>query len=172
MRRTSRLLLFVPFVIAIAATACLEAAPFVPNIEDVSFDPSLGVDLAASTKTASGLYYRDITVGGGTLVRSDSGGDTISIFYTGYLRSGESFDTNVDGTLFTFVTGPNSVSGQLSVIAGMDEGVRGMRAGGTRQLIIPPDLGYGGIRNGSIPPNSILIFDVEAVTVKTSAAAP
>jgi len=151
---------------AIAVTACLEAPPFVPKIEDVNFAASLGVDLGASTKTESGLYYRDLIVGAGTLVRSDSGGDTVSIRYTGYLRSGHEFDTNVGGSLLTFVTGASTV------IDGMDEGVRGMRAGGTRQLIIPPKLGYGSIPNGAIPANSILIFTVEAVTVKTSAAAP
>jgi len=163
MRRSSQLLLFIAVLVV---TACLEASPFVPKIEDVSYAPSLGVDLTASIKTANGVYYRDITVGGGTLVRSDSGGDTLSITYTGYLRDGTAFDTNVGGTLFTFITG------SPDVIGGMDEGVRGMRQGGTRQIIIPPALGYGGVRYGSIPPHSILIFTVEAVTVKTSAAAP
>ena len=163
MNRSRQLLVLVA---AIVATACLEAAPFVPKIEDVSFAASLGVDLSASTKTASGLYYREITIGGGTRVRSDSGRDTVSIRYTGYLRSGESFDSNVGGPLLTFITGAGTV------IEGMDEGVRGMREGGTRQLIIPPALGYGGSRNGTIPANSILIFTVEMVNVKTSVAVP
>ncbi len=163
MRRSSHLLILLAVLVV---TACLDASPFVPKIENVSYAPSLGVDLAASTKTANGVYYRDITVGGGTLVRSDSGGDTLSIRYTGYLRDGTVFDTNVGGSLFTFITGADNV------IDGMDEGVRGMRQGGTRQIIIPPALGYGGVRYGTIPPNSILIFNVEAVTVKTSAAAP
>jgi FKBP-type peptidyl-prolyl cis-trans isomerase len=163
MRRSSQLLLFVAVLVG---TACLDAGPFVPKIENVSFAPSLGVDLAASVKTANGVYYRDITVGGGTLVRSDSGGDTLSIWYTGYLRDGTTIDSNIGLALWEFITG------SPLVIEGMDEGVRGMRQGGTRQIIIPPALGYGGVRYGAIPPNSILIFTVEAVTVKTSAAAP
>lgn len=163
MRRSNQLLLF---LVVLVVTACLEASPFVPEIETVSFAPSLGVDLDASTKTANGVYFRDITVGGGTLVRADSGGDTLAVWYTGYLRDGAAFDTNVGGSLFTFITGADNV------IDGMDEGVRGMRQGGTRQIIIPPALGYGGVRYGTIPPHSILIFTVEAVTVKTSAAVP
>lgn len=153
-------------VAATVVTACLEASPFVPKIEEVNFAPSLGVDLAASTKTESGLYYRDIVVGAGTLVRADSGGDTVSIRYTGYLRSGVQVATNVGGDLWTIVTGTGAA------IEGMDEGVRGMKQGGTRQLIIPPALGYGGIPNGTIPANSILIFTVEMVNVRTSVAAP
>lgn len=124
------------------------------------------MNLTASTRTASGLYYRDITVGSGLLVRSDSGGDTLAIRYTGYLRDGNEFDSNVGGVLFTFITGA------ALVIDGMDEGVRGMREGGTRQLIIPPALGYRGVPQSTIPAYSILIFNVELVDVKSSVAAP
>jgi FKBP-type peptidyl-prolyl cis-trans isomerase len=106
------------------------------------------VNLAASTKTASGLYYRDITVGVGALVPATSGA-SVTTTYAGYLRNGTQFDA---GNLPAFTTGTGAV------IDGYDEGVRGMRVGGQRQLIIPPALGYGSRGSGSIPGNSILVF--------------
>ena len=122
------------------------------SIEETTFAPGLGVDLAASTKTASGLYYRDIAVGGGTAVAN---GKTIAIHYTGYFTNGSIFDINqAPETPFSFTVGNHAV------IAGFDEGVVGMNVGGTRQLIIPADLAYGAAGNSIIPPNSILVFTV------------
>lgn len=151
------------FAVVILA-ACLEASPFVPKIDEVGYDPSLGVDLAASTELPSGLWYRDITVGSGPVVRTDSGGDTVRVRYKGYLRNAFRFDSN---------TGPGEpvlsfVTGNGSVIDGFDEGVRGMMLGGVRQLIVPPSLGYGNEANGTIPANSILIFRVEIVDLDTA----
>lgn len=151
-----------PLLIAVlfTAIACLEAAPFVPRIEDVSFAPQLGVDLDASTKTASGLYYRDIVVGDGATVRTEESGDTVAVRYTGWLRSGVQFDSNTGAANpFTFVTGSGMV------IAGFDEGARGMRVNGQRQLIIPPSLGYGASGSGGIPGNSILVFNITLTRV-------
>lgn len=151
-----------PLLIAVlfTAAACLEASPFVPNIEDVNFAPELGVNLAASTKTSSGLYYRDISVGDGATVRTAESGDTTAVRYTGYFRSGVQFDSNLGAANpLTFVTG----TGQ--VIAGFDEGVRGMRVNGVRQLIIPPNLGYGAAGTAGIPGNSILVFTITLTRV-------
>lgn len=145
---------------AVLLTACLEARPFVPKIEDANFAPELGVDLAASTKTSSGLYYRDITVGDGATVRTDASGDTVEVRYTGWLRNGVEFDSNNDAPdPLLFVTGANNL------ISGFAEGVRGMRANGIRQLIIPPALGYGSIAQPDIPANSILVFTVTLTRV-------
>lgn len=142
------------FAVAVLATSCLEGKLFVPDIENVYFEPSLGVDLEASTKTASGLYYRDIIVGAGTEVLQVQG-DSIGVRYRGYLRNGVSFDSNTTAALpLRFRTG------NKAVIAGFDEGVRGMKVGGRRQLIIPPGLGYGSQGTAAIPSNSILVFDV------------
>lgn len=152
MRPIRKLLALV--AVAVVAVSCLEGDLFVPDIEDVYFEPSLGVDLAASTKTASGLYYRDITVGGGTQVLMVVG-DSVGVRYRGYLRNGNAFDSNTTAALpLRFRTGYNAV------IDGFDEGVRGMRVGGRRQLIIPPGLGYGSQGSAAIPSNSILVFDV------------
>lgn len=145
-----RLRLLLPLLAIALVSSCSESGPFVPSIESTNFDPSLNVDLAASTKTASGLYYRDIVVGAGAQVPTAPGA-SVTTSYAGYLRNGVMFD---DGDLPAFTTGTGAV------IAGYDEGVRGMRVGGQRQLIIPPNLGYGGSRVGSIPANSILVFFV------------
>ena len=146
-RPMRRLLALLPLLL-VAVASCSDSAPFVPNIDTTNFAPSLNVNLAASTKTASGLYYRDITVGAGALVPVASGA-SVTTTYAGYLRNGTEFDS---GNLPAFTTGTGAV------IDGYDEGVRGMRVGGQRQLIIPPSLGYGSRASGSIPANSILIF--------------
>ena len=140
----------IPFLLVfVLATACMEDSPFVPNIEETNFDPSLNVDLEASTKTASGLYYRDIIVGGGAQVPA-TGTAAVTTTYELYLRNG---DLVQSGT-FPFTVGA------AGTIPGYDEGVRGMRVGGQRQLIIPPSLGYGEDAYAGIPGNSILVYFV------------
>jgi FKBP-type peptidyl-prolyl cis-trans isomerase len=143
-----------PLVAFALAASCSDSGPFVPNIATANFAPALGVDIENSVLTPSGVYYRDIQVGGGALIPA-SGSVHVTNGYEGYLRSGVKFD---DGS-FDFNTGMSEV------IAGYDIGVRGMRQGGVRQIIIPPSLGYGSQRNGSIPGNSILVFFVTVTGV-------
>jgi len=127
-------------------------------IDSSAFAASLGVDLKAMTKTASGLYYRDLTVGDGPVVAA---GQTVAVHYAGSLPNGTQFDANGPGDPpFTFRPG------QGEVIPGWDEGVVGMRVGGRRQLVIPPALGYGAAGAGPIPPNAILVFTVEVVSAQ------
>ena len=93
-------------------------------------------------------------------------GSKVSVHYTGWLynndKKGAKFDSSVDrGKPFEFKLGAHQV------IAGWDEGVAGMRVGGKRTLIIPPELGYGARgAGGVIPPNATLIFEVELLGVK------
>ncbi len=89
-------------------------------------------------------------------------GKTITVHYLGMLPDGTVFDgSKKRGQPFTFTLG----AGQ--VIAGWDQGFAGMKVGGTRQLIIPPDMGYGSQgAGGVIPPNATLIFEVELLEVK------
>jgi peptidylprolyl isomerase len=126
------------------------------EIEATTFAPALEVDLKTATKTASGLYYHDVKVGNGAAVTA---GRQVSVNYTGWFPNGEMFETSP--APITFVVGIRRV------IAGWDEGLIGMRAGGTRQLIIPASLAYGAEGNApKIPGNAILVFSVEVVSVK------
>ena len=110
------------------------------------------------TTTPSGLQYRDEKVGDGPEARA---GQTVAVHYTGTLQDGKKFDSSRDrGQPFEFPLG----GGQ--VIRGWDEGVAGMKVGGRRTLVIPPDLGYGARPIGPIPPNSTLLFDVELLGVR------
>ena len=110
------------------------------------------------TTTASGLQYEDTVVGSGAEARP---GRNVTVHYTGWLyadgQQGEKFDSSKDrGEPFIFPLGGGMV------ISGWDEGVQGMKEGGTRTLIIPPNLGYGARgAGGVIPPNATLKFEVE-----------
>jgi FKBP-type peptidyl-prolyl cis-trans isomerase FkpA len=123
------------------------------------FSAALGVDTAAMTRTPSGLRYQDVSVGSGTQATA---GKTVSVHYTGWLPNGEKFDSSRDRNQpFAFTLG----AGQ--VIAGWDEGVAGMKVGGRRKLVIPPDLGYGTAgAPPDIPPGATLVFDVELLDVR------
>jgi FKBP-type peptidyl-prolyl cis-trans isomerase len=125
---------------------------------DESFAPQLEVDLDAMTETASGLMYQDLVVGTGDEAQA---GDSVSVHYTGWLKDGTKFDSSVDrGQPFEFRLG------QGDVIAGWDEGVAGMRVGGQRKLVVPPELGYGDRgAGGVIPGGATLVFDVELLEI-------
>lgn len=131
--------------------------PEASGIESTSFAPELQVDLPASTKAASGLYYRDIDPGSGPAIVP---GQQVSVVYTGWLVNGQQFDSNAGGSPFSFRLGAREV------IDGWDQGVAGMRVGGKRQLIIPAALGYGPSGSGPIPPNAILVFNVEVISAQ------
>jgi FKBP-type peptidyl-prolyl cis-trans isomerase FkpA len=123
------------------------------------FSASLGVDTTAMTKAPAGFWYTDVAVGQGEEARQ---GSTVRVHYTGWLPDGTKFDSSRDrGEPFAFTLG----AGQ--VIAGWDEGVKGMKPGGRRKLVLPPQLAYG--EEGAppaIPPRSTLVFDVEVLEVK------
>ena len=112
-----------------------------------------------TTTTDSGLQIKEVECGEGEEAER---GDTLEVHYEGRLENGKKFDASRDhGSTFEFQLG----AGQ--VIQGWDEGLVGMKIGGTRELTIPPELGYG--EAGSppvIPPNATLIFVVELVDIK------
>lgn len=112
------------------------------------------------TTTKSGLQYLDQKVGTGTTAVK---GMTVDVHYTGWFykdgKKGAKFDSSLDrGEPISFKLG------NKNVIAGWDEGIEGMKVGGKRDLIIPPNLAYGEAGHpGGIPPNSTLTFEVELV---------
>lgn len=135
-----------------------------------TFSACGGNDVAPTATTNTGLssittlQITDVVTGTGTAATS---GRPVSVHYTGWLYSstatdnkGTKFDSSVDrGTPFSFTLG----AGQ--VIAGWDQGVVGMKVGGTRRLVIPPSLGYGANGAGTIPGNATLVFDVQLLAV-------
>jgi FKBP-type peptidyl-prolyl cis-trans isomerase len=159
---------FLALLLPLAAAACLNLNDPINNVtpatvETTTFEPSLGVDVAASTRTQSGLYYRDITVGTGETI---SAGDSAGVYFLGSLSTGTAFDS---------VKAPSNPAlfkvGDLRLIQGFEEGVVGMKVGGTRQLLIPPTIGFGfsdlvDQTTGLvvIPGNSVVVFTVDAVS--------
>jgi FKBP-type peptidyl-prolyl cis-trans isomerase FkpA len=127
-----------------------------------------GVAGCSDSPTAPSNYapfsQTDLTVG--------TGGDAVSgrlltVHYTGWFygesrpeKKGPVFDSSAGGDPFSFTLG----AGQ--VITGWDQGLQGMRVGGVRRLVVPPSLAYGSTRNGPIPPNATLVFEIELLEVQ------
>lgn len=120
------------------------------EIETTEFAPELNVVLLAMEKLPQGIYYRDMTEGDG--VPAMPGRDAL-ISYVAYLADGTEVDRTAPGARpirFTI--------GEGQVIRGWDLGVRGMRTGGTRQLVVPSRYAYGRRAIGKIPANSVMVF--------------
>jgi FKBP-type peptidyl-prolyl cis-trans isomerase len=109
--------------------------------------------------TKSGLKYVELKEGNGGTAKA---GDKVQVHYTGWLTDGKKFDSSLDRKEpFEFALGAGDV------IKGWDEGVAGMKIGGKRKLIIPPELCYGKRGAGKvIPADATLIFEVELLTIK------
>ncbi|HIK07625.1 MAG TPA: FKBP-type peptidyl-prolyl cis-trans isomerase [Trichormus sp. M33_DOE_039] len=116
-------------------------------------------DSSTVVTTASGLKYVELEEGTGA---TPAKGQSVTVHYTGTLEDGTKFDSSRDRNRpFSFTIGVGQV------IQGWDEGLSTMKVGGRRQLIIPPELGYGSRgAGGVIPPNATLLFDVELLGVK------
>ena len=154
---------------AVAARPSFELDPDDPNPILFAMAPdtnqadasALGgpLDAPDTQITASGLKITELQVGEGAVAAS---GQTVQVHYRGTLENGKQFDASYDrGTPFNFPLGAGRV------IKGWDEGVVGMKVGGKRKLVIPPDLAYGSRgAGGVIPPNATLVFEVELLDVK------
>ncbi|MEE9309706.1 MAG: FKBP-type peptidyl-prolyl cis-trans isomerase [Cocleimonas sp.] len=149
----STLLITLPFSLLISA--CTDSAK-TSSIKEVVVAPA----------PISSLIIDDVKVGTGAVATA---GQTVSVHYTGWLydakaanKHGKQFDSSrTRGTPFQFPLGGGRV------IKGWDQGVAGMKIGGQRTLTIPSAMGYGARgAGGDIPPNAVLIFDVELIGVK------
>lgn len=140
------LVLAVMTAAALAAAACGESGP--------------------ATPTSPGAPYSQADILNGTGSEAVNG-RRVTVHYTGWIydprgaeQKGRQFDTSAGGEPFSFVLGSGAV------IRGFDQGVPGMRVGGVRRLVLPPDMAYGsGGVSGVIPPYATLVFDVELVSV-------
>jgi FKBP-type peptidyl-prolyl cis-trans isomerase FkpA len=126
--------------------------------------PKGPAERAASAPARPAFTRTDLRAGTGAEATT---GKPLSVHYTGWLydpsapdQKGAQFDSSVGGAPFSFVLGAGMV------IPGWDKGFDGMKVGGRRKLIIPPDLGYGERgAGGVIPPNATLIFEMELMGV-------
>jgi FKBP-type peptidyl-prolyl cis-trans isomerase len=116
----------------------------------------------ATPQGESELKIEDLVVGTGPEAKP---GDRITVHYTGWLADGTKFDSSLDRNQpFQFVLGRGMV------IQGWDKGVAGMKVGGKRRLVIPPQMAYGEQgAAGAIPPNAALTFEVELLAVEPAA---
>jgi len=141
---------------AMGILACAAVSAGIQGCSDSPTSPSMSAPFSRT----------DLTVGTGAEAAFGSG---ITVNYTGWLydpsktdQKGLQFDTSIDSQL-----GPLEFQlGNRDVIAGWDQGLIGMKVGGLRRLVVPPSLGYGGSRQGPIPPNTSLVFEVELLEVK------
>ncbi len=140
-------------VFSLVLVAALLGASAACNESEAPTSPPLGIPFSTT----------DLVVGTGTEARV---GQTVRVFYTGWIYSqgatdnkGSQFDANTSGIGFSFTLGQNTV------IKGWEQGVPGMKVGGKRRLIVPPDLAYGSSGAGSIPGNATLIFEIELLSV-------
>ncbi len=142
--RTTLLLMFTAFIVFLSSCAGTKQ--------------EIKEEVGVLKELNSGLKYIDRELGTGDFPQT---GDIVSVHYTGTLPDGSKFDSSLDrGEPLSFPIGEGVV------IKGWDEGLSTMRKGGKRQLIIPPHLGYGARKTGSIPPNSTLYFEVELVNIR------
>lgn len=127
-----------------------------PPMTEIDFVPELGIHLGEMTRSSSGLYTLDLEVGDGTEARPNR---RVTVHYIGWFPDGKAFDSTLaDGEPVSFVLG------QREVIRGWDEGIRGMKEGGRRKLVIPPGLAYG--RRGLdevVPSNAVLVFEIQQI---------
>ncbi|HEX3551660.1 MAG TPA: FKBP-type peptidyl-prolyl cis-trans isomerase [Thermoanaerobaculia bacterium] len=141
---------FVTGLLAVAGSFVLPALAQ-PNVGQTSLP---GKEIV----TPSGLKYVDLKIGQGDVADT---GKVLEVHYSGKLENGVKFDSSMEDRPFTFRLGAGDA------IKGWDEGLIGMKVGGRRRLVIPPELGFGKQGVGSVvPPNSVLVYDFELLAVR------
>jgi FKBP-type peptidyl-prolyl cis-trans isomerase FkpA len=143
----------------LAAAGCASQgapAPVAPAsvIDSTTFAPDLAVDLRRFSKNTAGMYLFDVTTGSGVVA---SEGRKVTFRYAAFLPNGAAVETQRD---------PIEAELGPAMIRGLRLGLAGMRVGGIRRLVVPPALAYGRTQYGRIPPNSILVFDLELIAVR------
>lgn len=161
----TRIRLLALALLSLGFTACLESTvPEYNTVANTTFDGSLGVDLAGSTSTDAGVYFRDVTVGTGPAITT---GQEHYMFYQAYFSNGVEFDSLRPPDLPAVIR-----IGEGRLLPGFEIGLQGMKVGGVRQILVPPQLAYGlsdyRIGNVLIPGNSVLVFNVELVNADGS----
>ena len=143
-----------------AAEATQPADTTPPPLTELSYAPALQVNFANMTMTPSGIYFQDVTTGGGAIAEL---GKLVTVEYRAWLP---------DGTLFEQRPSPEGfgasefVLGVSSPVPGLTEGMNGMRSGGVRRIVIPAEHGYGMVgRPAGVPERSPLVFEIKLIKV-------
>jgi len=140
-----------------AAAACTESPTEaeLEEIEEVDFAPELGIDLSEFTMRQTGVYFRDVVQGPDSAATATFG-TVPTITFTGWLTDGSVF---AEGTV-------GFVMGNFQMPIGLEEGMLNQRVGGTRMILVPPNLGFGGIEQVHVlgtkvvPAGSVLVYEV------------
>ncbi|MFN2315328.1 MAG: FKBP-type peptidyl-prolyl cis-trans isomerase [Gemmatimonadales bacterium] len=125
--------------------------------ELVDYHPDLMVTISEMKLHPSGVLWDDVSVGAGDSLDVDM---TAVVHYTGWFPDGTEFDSSRGSNPFSFRVGAGEV------IDAWDVGVVGMRLGGKRKLVVPPEMGYGSDGFSSIPGNVILVFEIELLEIR------
>jgi len=137
-------------LLIVSLTACASRPS---PIESMPFGFEAEVSLAEMTRAEEGYFYRDVELGPASGAEA-VGGRTVRISYVVRLADGKEVDRVEPEEPVSFRIGEGVV------IRALDRGIRGMRVGGTRQLVVPPELGYGARGAGAIPPRAVLVMMV------------
>ena len=145
-------------VLSLAVAACTSPdrceATNPSNPATETFDPTLNINLAQWTKTASGVYEQDVVVGPGATLTTPT---SVSVHYVAYLPNGNVVDQQLQRP-FIFDLKTNAFFGIV-------DGMMGMNVGGRRRLVVPSDLAFGPCGKGPIPPNSTLVYEIELLAI-------
>ena len=145
-----------PTLLLWALAGCASGPPIgpAPDPQELTYAESLHVDFSRMEETPSGLWIEDITPGVGSTANR---GDHIWIHYVGFLPDGTRIDSSLGGDPYEFELGSDQV------IRGWNEGVLGMKVGGRRRFVIRPGLAYGRSGRGGVPPQAVLVFEIQLV---------
>jgi len=141
---------------ALAVVGCSSVEITLPPsevIEEITFHPSLGVNLAAmeSVEVAGYTMYLEVLEEGEGEVAEE--GNTVNVSFDGFLAT--------RGNQFVLEQGVAIILGVGEIPLGLDHAIRGMTPGGQRRVVIPPELGYGPASNGNVPAGSVLVYELE-----------
>jgi FKBP-type peptidyl-prolyl cis-trans isomerase len=146
------------FVLTLAACGGSGSAPATTPapvaFDSTKFAPDLAVDLKSFTRLPSGMYIFDAVKGNGVVAAE---GRKVTFRYSAFLP---------DGSLVESQRQPIEAEMNEGMIKGLRFGLAGMHAGGQRRLVVPPSMAYGRSQVGRVPPNSVLVFDVELLSVR------
>ncbi len=115
-------------------------------------------------KDAKIALFGEVKEGVGAVVNEN---DTVQVYYKGYLTNGIVFDNQWPAKAGDKPKPFEFTVGKSNIVTGIHQGIVGMKVGGTRRIIIPPSVGYGEKGQGAIPPDSVLVMDIELLNIKT-----